>query len=375
MKAIHAGVPILATKAVPTDETIRLAREFDLTLICQARPDSAVVYNDPLGGEALGVEKGRPMSAAKRQSARAGVIFALALVVLGGAGRPAHRCAQRCRRRGRLPCLRSDRSSFGCCRWRGFAPMGRIGRSALIFPGAPLGSWRQFAMGVRCLRCFAPAIIVGTALTVLCGGSVGKGRRRRSRWGAAASGLCAIVFPRVSARCWRQRLWAPLSALCWMPRWRASCSPSRRASPKARLACFARCAGGDVFSVLERWYGRWAYAFFGFRCGAGRIGRCPRRRFLHGGSGCRGLCFCSLRWVRRRTAGPCFLRSAREASGRSRPARGARLRWRSGGEGHGARRRLCGSFHYEDVRSYCGTGLCRLRRLWRGEALALWASS
>jgi len=49
MKAIHAGVPILATKAVPTDETIRLAREFDLTLICQARPDSAVVYNDPLG--------------------------------------------------------------------------------------------------------------------------------------------------------------------------------------------------------------------------------------------------------------------------------------------------------------------------------------
>ncbi|MEY8460605.1 formate dehydrogenase accessory sulfurtransferase FdhD [Eggerthellaceae bacterium 24-137] len=48
MKAIHAGVPLLATKAVPTDETIRLAREFDLTLICQARPDSAVVYNNPL---------------------------------------------------------------------------------------------------------------------------------------------------------------------------------------------------------------------------------------------------------------------------------------------------------------------------------------
>ncbi|WP_302964037.1 formate dehydrogenase accessory sulfurtransferase FdhD [uncultured Adlercreutzia sp.] len=47
MKAIRAGIPILATKAVPTDETIRLAQEFDLTLICQARPDSAVVYNDP----------------------------------------------------------------------------------------------------------------------------------------------------------------------------------------------------------------------------------------------------------------------------------------------------------------------------------------
>lgn len=46
-KAVRAGVPVLATKAVPTDETIRLAREFDLTLVCQARPDSAVVYNDP----------------------------------------------------------------------------------------------------------------------------------------------------------------------------------------------------------------------------------------------------------------------------------------------------------------------------------------
>ena len=48
LKAIRAGIPLLATKAVPTDETIRLAREYDLTLVCQARPDSALVYNDPL---------------------------------------------------------------------------------------------------------------------------------------------------------------------------------------------------------------------------------------------------------------------------------------------------------------------------------------
>lgn len=47
MKAIRAGVPVLVTKAVPTEATVRLAREFDLTLVCQARPDSAVVYNDP----------------------------------------------------------------------------------------------------------------------------------------------------------------------------------------------------------------------------------------------------------------------------------------------------------------------------------------
>lgn len=46
-KAIRAQVPILVTKAVPTDVTIQLAQEFDLTLICQARPDSMRVYNDP----------------------------------------------------------------------------------------------------------------------------------------------------------------------------------------------------------------------------------------------------------------------------------------------------------------------------------------
>ncbi|MDD6767809.1 MAG: formate dehydrogenase accessory sulfurtransferase FdhD [Coriobacteriaceae bacterium] len=47
MKAIRARIPILVTKAVPTDATIELAREFDLTLICQARPDSFKVFNDP----------------------------------------------------------------------------------------------------------------------------------------------------------------------------------------------------------------------------------------------------------------------------------------------------------------------------------------
>ena len=46
-KAIRAGIPILVSKAVPTDLTIELAREFDLTLICAARPDSMKVYNDP----------------------------------------------------------------------------------------------------------------------------------------------------------------------------------------------------------------------------------------------------------------------------------------------------------------------------------------
>lgn len=46
-KAIKAGVPILVSKAVPTDLTIELARRFDLTLVCAARPDSMKVYHDP----------------------------------------------------------------------------------------------------------------------------------------------------------------------------------------------------------------------------------------------------------------------------------------------------------------------------------------
>ncbi len=46
-KVIRARIPVLASKAVPTDMTIRLAKEFDLTLICSARPDSMKVLNGP----------------------------------------------------------------------------------------------------------------------------------------------------------------------------------------------------------------------------------------------------------------------------------------------------------------------------------------
>lgn len=47
-KVIRARIPVLASKAVPTDMTIRLAREFNLTLICSARPDSMKVLNAPI---------------------------------------------------------------------------------------------------------------------------------------------------------------------------------------------------------------------------------------------------------------------------------------------------------------------------------------
>ena len=46
-KAIRARIPILVSKAVPTDKTIQIARDHDLTLICSAHPDAIRVFNDP----------------------------------------------------------------------------------------------------------------------------------------------------------------------------------------------------------------------------------------------------------------------------------------------------------------------------------------
>lgn len=49
MKAIRAGIPMLISKAVPTDLTIDLARQYQLTLVCSAHSDALNVFNDPLG--------------------------------------------------------------------------------------------------------------------------------------------------------------------------------------------------------------------------------------------------------------------------------------------------------------------------------------
>ncbi len=46
-KVIRSGVPILLTKAVPTDLAVRMAHDAKLTLVCQAHPDSIAVFNDP----------------------------------------------------------------------------------------------------------------------------------------------------------------------------------------------------------------------------------------------------------------------------------------------------------------------------------------
>lgn len=46
LKAIQAGVPVLASKALPTDKAVELAKEFGLTLIGAAHPDSMRVFTE-----------------------------------------------------------------------------------------------------------------------------------------------------------------------------------------------------------------------------------------------------------------------------------------------------------------------------------------
>ncbi len=44
-KVIAAGIPILVSKAVPTDAAIEMAKSYNLTLICRAWPESFEIYH------------------------------------------------------------------------------------------------------------------------------------------------------------------------------------------------------------------------------------------------------------------------------------------------------------------------------------------
>lgn len=43
-KAIRAGIPVLSSKASPTREAVELAKQYGLTLVCNARRDSMKIY-------------------------------------------------------------------------------------------------------------------------------------------------------------------------------------------------------------------------------------------------------------------------------------------------------------------------------------------
>ena len=45
-KVIVAGVPVLISKAVPTENAVLLAGEYGLNLICRAWPDRFEIYQD-----------------------------------------------------------------------------------------------------------------------------------------------------------------------------------------------------------------------------------------------------------------------------------------------------------------------------------------
>lgn len=44
-KAVNAGIPVLVSKAVPTDEAIKIAKEYNIELICRAWPDRYEIFN------------------------------------------------------------------------------------------------------------------------------------------------------------------------------------------------------------------------------------------------------------------------------------------------------------------------------------------
>lgn len=48
-KVIAAGIPVLASKAVPTYQAVELAEKYNLSLICRAWPDRMEIYHDGRG--------------------------------------------------------------------------------------------------------------------------------------------------------------------------------------------------------------------------------------------------------------------------------------------------------------------------------------
>ena len=49
-KVIVAGITVLVSKSVPTAESVELAEEYNLKLICKAWPDQCEIYQDYIDG-------------------------------------------------------------------------------------------------------------------------------------------------------------------------------------------------------------------------------------------------------------------------------------------------------------------------------------
>lgn len=64
-KAIRAGIPVLLSASVPTDQTVELARQKGLTLIGQIKDGQVAVFHDPTGSMSRRTAVVRPQRAAR----------------------------------------------------------------------------------------------------------------------------------------------------------------------------------------------------------------------------------------------------------------------------------------------------------------------
>lgn len=218
----------------------------------------------------------------------------------------------------------------------------------------------------------APAIIVGTALTVLCGGSVGK-EAAALQMGAAASGLLsrsaperfrAMLAPSAMGAALGAMLDAPLAGVVFSFEALRRRPDSLAALAAPAVTSFASWGVSqamgvrflpDSLSVPDPWG-----AFFSGNSLA--VGQTAGALLLFvavgAAAGLAALAFCraleKLRGGLARLGAPVFALAV-------------------GGVATALVVGYADLFHYEDVRSYCGMGLLQIEAALAGEALPWWA--
>ena len=311
------------------------------------------------------------MSAAKRQSARAGVIFALALVVLGAlvglltvalsvaVDGGASLFAERPQLVWLLPVA-------GLCSYGAYRAVG------LDFFWSTARVMEAVRDGRSVPPLLAPAIIVGTALTVLCGGSVGK-EAAALQMGAAASGLLrdrvsarfrTVLAPAAMGAALGAMLDAPLAGVVFSfeaLRRRPGSLASLAAPAVTSLVSWSvvramgvRFLPGSVAAPAVLDVVLAGDSFMGDRV----VGALLLLAAVGAAAGLLALAFCGalgkLRGGLARLGAPVFALAV-------------------GGVATALVVGYADLFHYEDVRSYCGTGLLQIEAALAGEALPWWA--
>lgn len=311
------------------------------------------------------------MSAAKRQSARAAVIFALALVVLGAlvglltvalsvaVDGGASLFAERPQLVWLLPVA-------GLCSYGVYRAIG------LDFSWSTARVMKAVRDGRPVPPLLAPAIIAGTALTVLCGGSVGK-EAAALQMGAAASGLLsrsaperfrAMLAPSAMGAALGAMLDAPLAGVVFSFEALRRRPDSLAALAAPAVTSFASWGVSqamgvrflpDSLSVPDPW----GALFSGNSLAVGQTAG-ALLLFVAVGvvAGLAALAFCraleKLRGGLARLGAPVFALAV-------------------GGVATALVVGYADLFHYEEMRSYCGTGLSQIEAALAGEVLPWWA--